>query len=488
MFTSLSKSTPQIDMKMFRSADYPHYCRRARLCFATTVAFTLSVALVSLPASAGQRSVPTITPKIQAQPVAVPDSPVGKQLSWLLEVGSLLPLSSKEEEAHFDATFIAAEPVAQLNEALASLGSTGSKVTLLSLSNVTADSLTALVTIGKISLNLQLAVDLRGLIKGLYFSLAKPIPIPKVTSWNQLDQDLKKMAPHASFLAAQLDPDGTCINDRSLDADTPRPLGSMFKLFVLGALANAVKSHRISWDQKVTVTAALKVGGSGVLQGDPDGTTLTVEQAAIKMISVSDNTAADILLNLVGRSAVEKQVRSWSSYAARDVPFLSVAEMFVLKWHDFPALAAHYLSLTPSKRLSFLTTTIDKIPDNAITSPGSPRDINSIEWFASPNDICRAFAGLRALESEPGLGPINTILSTNNGGIELTASTWPMIWFKGGSEPGVLTLGYLARDSSGKTYVVIVMLENTKKPIASSSTLLGLGVVSGALNLLRADN
>jgi len=93
---------------------------------------------------------------------------------------------------------------------------------------------------------------------------------------------------------------------------------------------------------------------------------------------------------------------------------------------------------------------------------------------------------LTTLASEPGLSPISTILSTNNGGIKLKPSTWPRIWFKGGSEPGVLTLGYLARDNSGKTYVVIMMLDNKKKAIASSSTLLGLGVAAGALNLLRA--
>ena len=84
----------------------------------------------------------------------------------------------------------------------------------------------------------------------------------------------------------------------------------MFKLFVLGALANAVRSHTISWNQKLTLTASIKVGGSGVLQNDPVGTSLSVEQAAIKMISVSDNTAADHLLAFVGRSAVEDAVKA----------------------------------------------------------------------------------------------------------------------------------------------------------------------------------
>jgi hypothetical protein len=34
------------------------------------------------------------------------------------------------------------------------------------------------------------------------------------------------------------------------------------------------------------------------------------------------------------------------------------------------------------------------------------------------------------------------------------------VWFKGGSEPGVLTLGWLATDNHGKTFVVEAMVSN----------------------------
>ena len=48
------------------------------------------------------------------------------------------------------------------------------------------------------------------------------------------------------------------------------------------------------------------------------------------------------------------------------------------------------------------------------------------------------------------------------------ATTWPRIWFKGGSEPGVLTLGYLARDHAGGTFVVIVLTEDQAQPVQES--------------------
>jgi len=78
--------------------------------------------LIAMPASASQHGPPAILFAAGAPVVAVPNSPVGKQLTWLLGVGPILPLSSKKESAHFDVAFIAAEPIAQLNDAFATLG------------------------------------------------------------------------------------------------------------------------------------------------------------------------------------------------------------------------------------------------------------------------------------------------------------------------------------------------------------------------------
>jgi beta-lactamase class A len=355
---------------------------------------------------------------------------------------------------------------------------------LFQLSKLEQRSLTALVQIGPSVYSVELAVDTAGLIDGLYF---RPTTASVPQSWSQVERQVTSLAPEVSMLAAKLNGNGTCTPVRSMAAETPRPLGSMFKLFVLGALANAVREHRVSWNQMLTVTAGIKVGGSGTLNSVPDGTRLTVEQTAIKMISVSDNTAADMLLRLVTRSAVENQVRAWSSHPSLDVPFLTVSEMFALKYGDFPVLADHYLALSPDKRASYLLSTVDRFPTKEERSSASPRDLDSIEWFASADDLCRAFAGLGRLEGEAGLGPIDKVLSTNTGGIGLSAKTWPRIWFKGGSEPGVLTLGYLARTNRGQSFVVIVLTEDAKKPVQESLAveIQGLNAIVGAFGLLR---
>lgn len=416
-----------------------------------------------------------------ATPVTIPATPVGVQLRWLLGIADQLPLSDHVIREHFDGTFLAQVDPQALNQALESLGSRGAAVTLYAVTHATTTSLQAVVEIGPNYFTVSLSVDPLGFIDGLLFSLRAP----PTTTWAALDARLGSIAPDVSFLAARVASDGSCTSIHAERPSTVRPLGSMFKLFVLGALARDVQHHLVRWDQRLTVTAAVKVGGSGTLQDDPDGTTLTVEQAALKMISQSDNTAADLLLGLVGRAAVQSQVRRWSRSATLDVPFLSVRELFALKYHDFPALADQYLALSPSKRAAFLTSTVDKVSTASEVASGAPRDIDSLEWFASASTLCRAFVGLDTLARTKGLAPLATVLSRNTGGVALSATTWPTIWFKGGSEPGVLTLGYLAKDRAGATDVVIVLTSDPTGVISEAATIEELGVVADAFALLH---
>ena len=88
------------------------------------------------------------------------------------------------------------------------------------------------------------------------------------------------LAPDASLLAARVSPGGVCTPVHQVAASAARPLASMFKLFVLGALAHQIAAGRVSWNQELTVTDALKSGGSGSLQDDPAGTRVSVRQTA----------------------------------------------------------------------------------------------------------------------------------------------------------------------------------------------------------------
>jgi hypothetical protein len=79
---------------------------------------------------------------------------------------------------------------------------------------------------------------------------------------------------------------------------------------------------------------------------------------------------------------------------------------------------------------------------------------------------------------------VSTALSYNDGGIDLSRSTWPLVWYKGGSEPGVLTLAYLARRSDGTVAVVALELSDPTGPVPAGVTLKALADIRAAFGLV----
>jgi hypothetical protein len=393
------------------------------------------------------------------------------------------PLSRQEIDSHFDAFFVEKVTTAKINAVLAELPADGSLVGVLS-SEPTG--LVVIANFGAARLRITLSVDGSGLIDGLELTASA-----SATSWSQIDQNLAALAPNVSFLAARV-ANGSCQPIHQLASSTPRPLASEFKLFVLGALAHQVADGRVGWNQELTVQDQLKslgnAKGSGSLQFSPAGTKVSVQETATKMISISDNTAADMLINLVGRSAVESQVRQWSSTPGLDVPFLTTREAMLLHYVNYPMLANAYLSRAPNEREAFLDSSVDPLSFIEVRGSTEPRDIDKIEWFGSPDDICRAFVGLRQLSHQPKLSPIASIFSVAKGGLGLDPSQWPTVWFKGGSEPGVLTLGYMATNSKGQTFVVSAMLSNSTAALAPSATLALVDAVVAAFGLMSESS
>jgi beta-lactamase class A len=389
------------------------------------------------------------------------------------------PLSQLTIDSHFDALFLGKVTAVKINAALAELRAPGTLVGVLSSEST---SLVVIANFGTARLRVTLSVDGSGLIDGLEFTASA-----SVSSWSQIDQTLAALAPNVSFLAARV-ANGSCQPIHQLASSTPRPLASEFKLFVLGALAHQVATGRVGWNQELTVQDQLKsIGnaqGSGSLQFSPAGTKVSVQETATKMISISDNTAADMLINLVGRSAVETQVQHWSSHPQLDVPFLTTRELVLLHYVNFPMLANAYLNRAPGEREAFLKSSVDPLSLSEVQRSTEPRDIDTIEWFGSPDDICRAFVVLQQLSHQPKLSPIASILSVNKGSLELDPSEWPTVWFKGGSEPGVVTLGYMATNSKGQTFVVSAMLSNATATLAPSADIAIYDAVASAFGLL----
>jgi hypothetical protein len=257
-------------------------------------------------------------------------------------------------------------------------------------------------------------------------------------------------------------------------------------LLVLGAGASAVADGEITWDQSVTVEDATKSlgNGEGSLQAATPGTPVPIRDAAGTMISLSDNTAADLLIGLVGRDAVEAQAREWVADPSANEPFLTTRQMFLL--HYVPGLGERYLAAPADQRDAFLASEVDP---RSLTGIGAgltaePRLVETIEWFASAQDVCRAFAGLHTRSTEPALAPLSDILSGQVRGLDLDAAEWPTVWYKGGSEPGVLTLGWLATNDEGETFVIEAMVTNPDAALADDALDEIVGLAHQAFGIL----
>jgi beta-lactamase class A len=436
---------------------------------ALIVAVVLVAAACSSPGAAPVRSA-AAAPVGPAKAVIPPDTPAGAQLRWLIGALARLPLPDAQVRAHFDAAFLAQVSPPVLNQALEAVVS----VKLLSIQISELSTLVASASTGGAVQQAQvwLTVDRRDLISGLRISPVTTAPTP--ATWAGVDTALRSVAPQVRLLVANVST-GSCQPVHSIDPGSAAPLGSAFKLYVLDALGNAVASGTVHWNQPLSVTGQLKGLPPGELQNEPAGTQVSVLDTAAKMISISDNTAADMLINLLGRAAVEAALTTTGmARPALDRPFLTTREIFILKLDQWPTLANRYIAANETSRRALLASTVDPAPLPAVSAAGAwttPRNINSLEYFASASDICRAYTSLAALARRPGLSPIDQVLSLNDDGLQLDPGQWKATWFKGGSEPGVLTLAYLATTRTGQSYVVTVLAENPSQPINEATAI-----------------
>jgi hypothetical protein len=370
---------------------------------------------------------------------------------------------------HFTASFLKAVPSDQLVEALASIWAERPYRLVAVLDRQGSQGLTARID-GRGDTSLKVSIHVTGgQIDGLLF---QPIA-PNVTSWSAVDTKLRKLAADASLYAGTAG--GKEIH--SLAAKRAGAIGSAFKLYVLGALADAVAKGTASWTEELSIHDAWKSLPSGDMRNEPAGRRFTLRHYAEQMISVSDNTAADHLIHRLGRPAVEAQLaKLGNSVPARNEPFLTTRELFALKLRAPATLRSEFAAAGTDERRSLLRR-IDALGlEGAMTAPWpAPIDIGTLEWFASPRDLARAIA---LLATPP--GPVRQILAINPG-TQLDPRTWSYAGYKGGSEPGVLSLTWYLVRHDGKAFVLSLVLNDPKRAINETAAV---AVAQAAIDLL----
>ena len=99
-------------------------------------------------------------------------------------------------------------------------------------------------------------------------------------------------------------------NDSLSINNSKMPSASTIKIYVMIEAYNQVNQGKISLRDTVTLNDSMIVGGSGVLQYEPVGTEVTIEELINLMMVESDNVAANILIDKLGMTNINTTIKS----------------------------------------------------------------------------------------------------------------------------------------------------------------------------------
>jgi beta-lactamase class A len=105
--------------------------------------------------------------------------------------------------------------------------------------------------------------------------------------------------------------------EAGVNADEQFPMASTYKVAIMTQVFREAEAGRLKLDERVTLTAADRRLGSGLLPLFEPGISPTIHDLALMMITVSDNEATDLLLKRVGAKNVTAMLRQLGIEAMR---------------------------------------------------------------------------------------------------------------------------------------------------------------------------
>ncbi|WP_129710961.1 serine hydrolase [Haloactinopolyspora alba] len=412
--------------------------------------------------SAGASTSPpaaTATGSVQP-PVSLPHSAVGRQARWVLDQLALeTGPTAAEARRRFGTRFLDEVPPAEVNTVFDELRPAG-PWSPVDVDAVGGDAVVRLHDGSGEPWRMVISLGGDGTIATL---LIRPDSGDDETanSWAEVHEQLTALDADVNLLAARVTDDGRCEPVTEIEPREPQPMASIFKLYVLDAVAAAVENGGIGWSDQLAVTDEVRSLPSGRLQDRPDGAQVSVSKAAAGMIAISDNTAADMLADLVGRDAVEAAMADLGhADPALNQPFLTTRELFAVGWGPGER-RSRWSEADEAERRRLLASLTSGALDVAAGDVDDPAWPSGVSWLGSAHDICAALVGLHERDrSDPDTRMLRTILGHNRG-VTIDENRWPYVAYKGGSAPGVVTGSWYGERSDGERYVYVMQAAST---------------------------
>jgi beta-lactamase class A len=291
---------------------------------------------------------------------------------------------------------------------------------------------------------------------------------------------LAKLPGHTGFVFTELGPEEPHVL-YGIRQDERFAVGSTFKLFILGALAEEVNADRRALDNVMRLRADLVGPPHSEMASWPVDAPVTLETLALKMISISDNTATDHLLYLLGRERVERQmVEMGDQHADWNRPLLSTREMTMLRDKKAGMLGRAYQKLDEAGRRAFLAEHFGGVPEyEELDFDAAAYDV--AEWYATPLDMARAMAWLKN-NTQPGQAahPLRAVMAVEQK-LPHDPTAWPYVGFKGGSEDQLLAGNWLLKNKNGRWYTFHVFYNNPDAKADQERAIQAIGAIFAAI-------
>lgn len=290
-------------------------------------------------------------------------------------------------------------------------------------------------------------------------------------SFDEVVAEIAALPGQTGFLVAELGEAGIRPL-ASANPDRQFAVGSTIKLYILGELAAQVAAGKRKWSDVVPLSH-FSFSSAGTANW-PAETPVTLQTLANWMISVSDNGATDTLIHLIGRAPIEARIKSTGhSDPSRNIPLLTTVEAFALKGNNFNDLRPIFIKGDDAAQRKLIESNQNRLTlanVDGISFTDGPRFIDSLGWFASPNDIARLMVDLRARQSKTLLAA----MAINNGVGPVAAADWKYLGYKGGSENGVLSMSLLGQRKSDEKWFVVTASWNNVTANIDTDRMAGL--------------
>lgn len=271
------------------------------------------------------------------------------------------------------------------------------------------------------------------------------------------------------------------------------PLASVFKVPIMICVLQDIDKGKLALSDKLSLNRNDQCVGSGDIQYSPLGQSFTASNLMYKMISVSDNTASDMLWNYIGYDACNDMLKNIGLnnsdvyIANRPSWLLSLGEYSKFRNYDSLKIASVWKNMNKSERFSAIQEVLNensnltlsqfqKIEDDSENTGSYESDVvvaEALDNLSTPRDFSILLAKLYKGEllSKPMTNKALAYMGSckYNSRIPGKLPSGTKVWHKTGTIAGCVNDVGIVKFSDNSHGVVVVFARRVKKGYSSEA-------------------